>query len=46
MKRKMLEANRSFDETELGFAKFSRFLAQAEEHGVVGLQRTDAGNGG
>ncbi len=44
LKRKMLEADRSFDETELGFAKFSRFLVQAEAHGVVGLQRTDAGN--
>ena len=44
VKRKMLEADASFDETELGFAKFSRFLTQAEEHGVVTLVRTEAGN--
>lgn len=44
VKRKMLETDRGFDETELGFAKFSRFLTQAEEHGVVTLRRTDAGN--
>ena len=44
VKRKILERDRSFDETELGFPKFSRFLAQAEEHGVVTLERTDAGN--
>jgi hypothetical protein len=40
----MLELNRSFDETELGFSKFSRFLAQAGDHGVVQLIQTDAGN--
>jgi uncharacterized protein (TIGR00288 family) len=44
VKRKMLEADSSFDETELGFAKFSRFLTQAEEHGVVTLARTEGGN--
>jgi uncharacterized protein (TIGR00288 family) len=44
VKRKMLELNRSFDETELGFSKFSRFLAQAGDHGVVQLIQTDAGN--
>ena len=44
VKRKMLEANSGFDETELGFPKFSRFLAQAEEHGAVSLVRTEAGN--
>jgi uncharacterized protein (TIGR00288 family) len=44
VKRKMLEQRPEFDETELGFAKFSKFLAQAEEHGVVRLERGEAGN--
>jgi uncharacterized protein (TIGR00288 family) len=44
VKRKMLEQHPDFDETELGFAKFSKFLAQAEEHGVVRLDRGEAGN--
>ena len=44
VKRKILERQRSFDETELGFPKFSRFLAQAAEHGVVRIERTEAGN--
>jgi uncharacterized protein (TIGR00288 family) len=44
VKRKMLEERPDFDEAELGFAKFSRFLAQAEDHGVVRLDREEAGN--
>ncbi|HSW28304.1 MAG TPA: NYN domain-containing protein [Longimicrobiales bacterium] len=44
VKRKMLEMDARFDETELGFPKFSKFLAQAEEHGVVRLLRNEAGN--
>ncbi len=44
VKRKILERQRSFDETELGFSKFSRFLAQAVEDGVVRIERTEAGN--
>ncbi len=44
VKRKMLEVNRGFDEGELGFAKFSRFLLQAEEHGVIRLEKTAVGN--
>ncbi len=44
VKRKMLEMDARFDETELGFPKFSKFLAQAEEHGVVRLRRNEAGN--
>ena len=44
VKRKMLEFDRGFDEGELGFAKFSRFLQQADEHGVVGLEKQDGGN--
>jgi len=44
VKRKMLELDSTFDETELGFPKFSRFLGQAGDHGVVTLTRTDNGN--
>ena len=44
VKRKMLEADRNFDEGELGFGKFSRFLLQAEEHGVISLKKTVTGN--
>ena len=43
VKRRMLEDRPEFDEAELGFTKFSKFLAQAEEHGVV---RTDRAEGG
>jgi uncharacterized protein (TIGR00288 family) len=44
VKRKMLQRDRSFDEAELGFPKFSKFLAQAAEHGVIEVERTDRGN--
>lgn len=44
VKRKMLEYDRSFDEAELGFPKFSKFLGQAADHDVVRLSRTDTGN--
>ena len=44
LKRKMLAADSDFDETELGFAKFSRFLGQAEKDGVVSISRTERGN--
>jgi uncharacterized protein (TIGR00288 family) len=44
VKRKMLELNRSFDETELGFPKFSKFLQQSVDHGIVRVDRTEAGN--
>jgi uncharacterized protein (TIGR00288 family) len=44
VKRKMLEFERGFDESELGFAKFSRFLQQADEHGIVGLEKQEGGN--
>jgi uncharacterized protein (TIGR00288 family) len=44
VKRKMLRKDRSFDETELGFPKFSKFLAQAAEHGIIEAERTDRGN--
>lgn len=44
VKRKILEIRPGFDETELGFPKFSRFLQQAVEHGVVRMERSEAGN--
>ncbi len=44
VKRKMLALDAAFDETELGFGKFSRFLKQAAEHGVVAASRTERGN--
>ena len=44
VKRKILEGHPKFDEAELGFSKFSKFLSQAADHGVVRLGRTDAGN--
>ena len=44
VKRKILESHPKFDEAELGFSKFSKFLSQAEDHGIVQLGRTDAGN--
>ena len=44
LKRKMLKKNANFDEGELGFPKFSRFLVQATEHGIISTDRTDRGN--
>ena len=44
VKRKMLAVESGFDEGELGFGKFSRFLLQAEEHGVISLEKTATGN--
>jgi uncharacterized protein (TIGR00288 family) len=44
VKRKMLELDRSFDEAELGFGKFSRFLRQAHNDEAIDLQREDGGN--
>ena len=44
VKRKILDLRPQFDEAELGFAKFSKFLAQAAEHGIVRLDRTVTGN--
>jgi uncharacterized protein (TIGR00288 family) len=41
VKRRILDLAPDFDETQLGFPKFSRFLTQAEEHGVVRLGRGD-----
>ena len=44
VKRKLLDLDADFDEAELGFAKFSRFLAQAADHSVIRLIPTEAGN--
>ncbi|MSR36490.1 MAG: NYN domain-containing protein, partial [Gemmatimonadetes bacterium] len=44
VKRKMLELEAAFDETNLGFSKFSRFLRQAHDHEVVDLHKQDTGN--
>ena len=44
VKRKILEQHSNFDEAELGFPKFSRFLAQAADHGVVHVERSETGN--
>ncbi len=44
VKRKMLELDGAFDETNLGFSKFSRFLRQAHDHEVVDLHKRESGN--
>jgi hypothetical protein len=44
VKRKILERKRDFDEGALGFPKFSLFLTQAAEDGVVKIERTQKGN--
>ncbi len=44
VKRRMLDLDRNFDETGLGFSKFSKFLTQAHEHDVVRIRRNEAGN--
>ena len=43
LKRKMLELESTFDEGELGFGKFSRFLRQAHDHDVVDLEKREEG---
>jgi uncharacterized protein (TIGR00288 family) len=44
LKRKMLELDNSFDEAQLGFGKFTRFLRQAHDHEIVNLQKQEGGN--
>jgi len=44
VKRKMLEMEPGFDEAQLGFSKFSRFLQKAHEQKVVRVGRRDSGN--
>ncbi len=43
-KRKLLERDETFDEGSLGFRKFSRFLRQANDEGIVDLTQGDEGN--
>jgi hypothetical protein len=44
VKRRMLELDPSFDEGELGYSKFSKFLQAAEERGAIDLERGPNGN--
>ena len=44
VKRRLLERNAAFDEGALGFNKFSRFLKQAHDEGIVTLDQRDDGN--
>ncbi|HEX2092037.1 MAG TPA: NYN domain-containing protein [Longimicrobiaceae bacterium] len=44
VKRKMLEMAPGFDETALGFSKFSRFLRQAHDAEAIDLRRLEEGS--
>jgi uncharacterized protein (TIGR00288 family) len=44
VKRKMLDISPGFDEADLGFSKFTRFLRQAHDAEVIDLQRANGGN--
>ena len=44
VKRRMLEIDSSFDERELGFGKFSRFLRQAHDREVIDLTKGKNGS--
>lgn len=43
VKRRMLLLQSDFSENQLGFPKFSRFLRQAHDHGVIELTRSESG---
>jgi uncharacterized protein (TIGR00288 family) len=43
LKRKMLELESGFNESDLGFGKFSRFLRQAHDHEIVDLEKREEG---
>jgi uncharacterized protein (TIGR00288 family) len=43
VKRRMLEMDPSFDESELGFSKFSRFLRHAHDLEAIDLTRLEGG---
>ncbi len=43
LKQVMLELDQSFDEKGLGFAKFSKFMAEAAGRGIVAIQRMENG---
>ena len=44
VKRRMLAIQASFDESTMGFSKFSLFLRQAHDHEVIDLRKTEGGN--
>ncbi len=44
VKRRILKIDADFDEGELGFSKFSKFLLDAEEAGAIELTRSPNGN--
>jgi len=44
VKRKMLEIDEDFDESTLGFKKFSEFLREADEREFVDLDKQDGGS--
>jgi uncharacterized protein (TIGR00288 family) len=44
VKRKMLAFSPGFDETALGFSKFTRFLREAHDAEVIDLKRVNGGN--
>lgn len=44
VKRRMLDMSPGFDESELGFSKFTRFLRQAHDAEVIDLERSNGGN--
>jgi len=44
VKRRLLELDPTWDESNLGFSKFSRFLRRAHDEDVVTLRRLDNGN--
>jgi hypothetical protein len=44
VKREMLKQRPEFDEAELGFSKFTRFLKQAHDEEIVNVKQGDDGN--
>ena len=44
VKREMLKRQPGFDESELGFSKFSRFLTQAHDEEIANVEKADDGN--
>ena len=44
VKRALVLRDKKFDETALGFRKFSRFLQQARDEGVIDLKQGEDGN--
>src|SRR5690606_7246438 len=44
VKRRLLELDPAWDESNLGFSKFSRFLRRAHDEDVITLNRLDNGN--